>query len=37
MANETAEYNYTKVETKSPNREGVSVFYKDENGDIYHT
>lgn len=37
LANGTAQYNYDKVETKNPNREGVSVFYKDEHGDIYHT
>jgi predicted dithiol-disulfide oxidoreductase (DUF899 family) len=37
LANGTAEYNYTQSPGKHPNREGVSVFYKDDNGDIYHT
>jgi predicted dithiol-disulfide oxidoreductase (DUF899 family) len=37
IANGTAEYNYTQSPGNHPNREGVSVFYKDDNGDIYHT
>ena len=32
-----AEYNYTTMEFPSDERPGASVFYKDTNGDIYHT
>jgi predicted dithiol-disulfide oxidoreductase (DUF899 family) len=32
-----AYYNYTMGDPGMPNREGVSVFYKNENGDIFHT
>ena len=31
------EYNYAKQETDSTDWPGVSVFYKDGNGNIYHT
>jgi predicted dithiol-disulfide oxidoreductase (DUF899 family) len=31
------EYNYAKQEAESPDMPGVSVFYKDEGGNIYHT
>jgi predicted dithiol-disulfide oxidoreductase (DUF899 family) len=30
-------YNYGKYKTQSDEREGVSAFYRDTNGDIYHT
>lgn len=30
-------YNYEKVSMKSEDREGLSVFYKDESGGVYHT
>jgi predicted dithiol-disulfide oxidoreductase (DUF899 family) len=30
-------YNYTKVKMKIDEKEGVSAFYKDSNGEIYHT
>lgn len=30
-------YNYTETKEQPPDREGVSVFYKDENGAIFHT
>jgi predicted dithiol-disulfide oxidoreductase (DUF899 family) len=32
-----AEYNYTAMEFPSDERPGASVFYKDGNGEIYHT
>ena len=32
-----AYYNYALGDPGMPNREGISVFYKDENGDIFHT
>ena len=37
IQNGTANYNYVKKADNNPNREGVSVFYKDEHGEIYHT
>src|SRR5262249_37378840 len=33
----TAVYNYDKVESDSPDREGISAFYKDKKGAIFHT
>jgi len=33
----TVFYNYRTVETDDDEREGVSVFYKDEHGGIFHT
>jgi len=33
----TAIYNYAPLDMDIDEREGVSVFYKDNNGDIYHT
>jgi predicted dithiol-disulfide oxidoreductase (DUF899 family) len=30
-------YNYEKCEMDMEEREGISVFYRDRNGDIYHT
>jgi len=30
-------YNYTQMDTGMMDREGASVFYKDENGDVFHT
>jgi predicted dithiol-disulfide oxidoreductase (DUF899 family) len=30
-------YNYTLGDPGMPNREGISVFYKDDKGDIFHT
>jgi predicted dithiol-disulfide oxidoreductase (DUF899 family) len=30
-------YNYGSLAPKSPEREGVSVFYKNEGGDVFHT
>jgi predicted dithiol-disulfide oxidoreductase (DUF899 family) len=32
-----AYYNYTLGDPGMPNREGISVFYRDEKGDIFHT
>jgi predicted dithiol-disulfide oxidoreductase (DUF899 family) len=32
-----AYYNYRQGDPGMPNREGISVFFKDENGDIFHT
>jgi predicted dithiol-disulfide oxidoreductase (DUF899 family) len=32
-----AYYNYTLGDPGMPNREGISIFYKDEKGDIFHT
>lgn len=32
-----AYYNYRKGDPGMPDREGISVFYRDQNGDIYHT
>jgi predicted dithiol-disulfide oxidoreductase (DUF899 family) len=32
-----AYYNYTLGDPGTPNREGVSVFYKNEKGDVFHT
>jgi predicted dithiol-disulfide oxidoreductase (DUF899 family) len=32
-----AYYNYTLGDPGMPNREGISVFYQDEKGDIFHT
>jgi predicted dithiol-disulfide oxidoreductase (DUF899 family) len=32
-----AYYNYTLSDPGMPNREGISVFYQDEKGDIFHT
>jgi predicted dithiol-disulfide oxidoreductase (DUF899 family) len=31
------EYNYTQQKTETPDLPGVSVFYRDSNGDIFHT
>jgi predicted dithiol-disulfide oxidoreductase (DUF899 family) len=33
----TAVYNYTKVESDSPDREGISAFFKDAKGVVHHT
>ena len=33
----TLPYNYGKLKMKIDEKEGVSAFYKDKNGDIYHT
>ena len=33
----TAVYNYAPLDVDIDEREGVSAFYKDKNGDIYHT
>ena len=30
-------YNYAKTKNDSPEREGASVFYKDESGVVFHT
>jgi len=37
LASGTADFNYTVGNPGMPDREGISVFYKDENGDIFHT
>jgi predicted dithiol-disulfide oxidoreductase (DUF899 family) len=37
MERGTAVYNFTKTEAGSPEREGASVFYKDQSGAIFHT
>jgi predicted dithiol-disulfide oxidoreductase (DUF899 family) len=37
LKNGTAIYNYRPLEMKMDEREGVSAFYRDKNGDIYHT
>ncbi|HWI50208.1 MAG TPA: thioredoxin family protein [Rummeliibacillus sp.] len=37
VANKKAFYNYTFQDPMSQDREGVSVFYKDEDGNIFHT
>jgi predicted dithiol-disulfide oxidoreductase (DUF899 family) len=37
MEREEAFYNYTFQNSNSPEREGVSVFYKDPSGNIFHT
>jgi predicted dithiol-disulfide oxidoreductase (DUF899 family) len=37
MANKEAIYNFTTQDPHSPEREGVSVFYKDPQGRIFHT
>jgi predicted dithiol-disulfide oxidoreductase (DUF899 family) len=37
VKNGTAIYNYTKVESDSPDREGISAFFKDGKGVVYHT
>jgi predicted dithiol-disulfide oxidoreductase (DUF899 family) len=33
----TAVYNYTKTEADMPDREGISVFYKNPRGEVFHT
>jgi predicted dithiol-disulfide oxidoreductase (DUF899 family) len=37
LKNGTAHYNYEKADFNHQDREGVSVFYKDEAGSIFHT
>jgi predicted dithiol-disulfide oxidoreductase (DUF899 family) len=37
LKNRTAHYNYEKADFNHQDREGVSVFYKDEAGSIFHT
>ena len=37
MAKKEAIYNFTTQDPRSPEREGVSVFYKDPPGRIFHT
>jgi len=37
MQNGTASYNYSKANPGSADREGMSVFYKDAGGDVFHT
>lgn len=37
IKNATSYYNYAKVKMDARDREGISVFYKDGDGDIYHT
>ncbi len=37
VANKDAFYNYTRQNPQAPQREGVSVFYKDGSGSIFHT
>jgi predicted dithiol-disulfide oxidoreductase (DUF899 family) len=37
LKNGTASYNYGTVRQVGEEMPGISVFYKDENGDIYHT
>ena len=37
LRNGTAVYNYRKLDMDIDEREGVSAFYKDAKGDIYHT
>ncbi len=37
LQSERAVYNYTKTETASADREGVSVFFKDATGAVFHT
>jgi len=37
IENGTAVYNYRKMNGNMEDREGISTFYKDENGAIYHT
>lgn len=37
IKNGTAIYNYDKLDIPIEEREGVSAFYRDKNGDIYHT
>jgi predicted dithiol-disulfide oxidoreductase (DUF899 family) len=37
LKNGTAIYNYAKLDMDMDEREGVSAFYRDKNGDIYHT
>src|SRR6266496_613770 len=37
LKNGTAHYNYEQVDFDHQDREGVSVFYKDESGSIFHT
>ncbi len=32
-----ANYNYAEVKSRMTDREGISVFYKDDRGDIFHT
>lgn len=37
LKNGTAVYNYAKLDMDISDREGISVFFKDKKGDIYHT
>jgi predicted dithiol-disulfide oxidoreductase (DUF899 family) len=37
LATGKARYNYTQVNSEDSEREGLSVFYQDENGNIFHT
>ena len=37
LKNGTAIYNYAKLDVEIDQREGVRAFYRDQNGDIYHT
>ena len=37
LQSSTATYNYTKGDPGMPEREGTSVFYKDERGAVFHT
>ena len=37
LKNGTAIYNYARLDMDIDEREGVSAFYRDKNGDIYHT
>jgi predicted dithiol-disulfide oxidoreductase (DUF899 family) len=37
LANEEAYYNYRRGNPGLPDREGISVFYQDENGNVFHT
>jgi predicted dithiol-disulfide oxidoreductase (DUF899 family) len=37
VENKLAYYNYTMQDPMSSDREGVSVFYKDDEGNIFHT
>jgi predicted dithiol-disulfide oxidoreductase (DUF899 family) len=37
LANKQALYNYVQQDPGHPEREGVSVFFKDDSGEIFHT
>ena len=37
ISNEESYYNYRRGNPGLPDREGISVFYQDENGNVFHT